>query len=264
MTQLIEGAAREESTTMNNLAVNLTDQSLRHLNEQRDQLKKFISGSLVVDSDYGIIPGVKSPSLYKPGAEKLCKIFQLGSRIVKSEKDIQLDKNFAMFTYTVEVFHLPTGKAIAQCEASCNSQEKKYREKAGYVDGKKAGVEPQLASDLLNTLQKMAQKRAYVGATIIATGASDFFTQDVEDMDLDHRPQPKGAGVPCELCGTELKMSKAGTGFYCPNFKDTSKGEHTRFPVAKLEAYKIHIDSLKFDSAPAPDVMDPNWDDHKL
>lgn len=33
-----------------------------------------------------------------------------------------------------------------------------------------------------NTLQKMAQKRAYVGAILIATGGSEFFTQDVEDM----------------------------------------------------------------------------------
>ena len=39
-----------------------------------------------------------------------------------------------------------------------------------------------------NTLMKMAQKRAFVGATLLATGASEFFTQDIEDMDL-------GAGV---------------------------------------------------------------------
>ena len=29
----------------------------------------------------------------------------------------------------------------------------------------------------------MAQKRAFVGAMLIATGASEFYTQDVEDMD---------------------------------------------------------------------------------
>src|SRR5207253_1530601 len=39
------------------------------------------------------------------------------------------------------------------------------------------------AGEILNTLQKMAQKRAYVGAVIIAVGASDFFTHDIEDMD---------------------------------------------------------------------------------
>lgn len=36
---------------------------------------------------------------------------------------------------------------------------------------------------LKNTIMKMAQKRAFVGAVLIATGASEFFTQDVEDME---------------------------------------------------------------------------------
>ena len=36
--------------------------------------------------------------------------------------------------------------------------------------------------DLVNTLDKMAQKRAFVAATLIACNASEFFTQDIEDM----------------------------------------------------------------------------------
>jgi len=39
------------------------------------------------------------------------------------------------------------------------------------------------AADVVNTIQKMAQKRALVAATLIATSASEFFTQDVEDAD---------------------------------------------------------------------------------
>ena len=41
---------------------------------------------------------------------------------------------------------------------------------------------PEIA-DVVNTIQKMAQKRALVAATLIATSASEFFTQDVEDAD---------------------------------------------------------------------------------
>lgn len=37
-------------------------------------------------------------------------------------------------------------------------------------------------ADVVNTIQKMAQKRSLVAATLIATSASEFFTQDVEDM----------------------------------------------------------------------------------
>jgi hypothetical protein len=38
-------------------------------------------------------------------------------------------------------------------------------------------------ADVVNTIQKMAQKRALVAATLIATSASEFFTQDTEDAD---------------------------------------------------------------------------------
>jgi hypothetical protein len=38
-------------------------------------------------------------------------------------------------------------------------------------------------ADAVNTIQKMAQKRALVAATLIATSASEFFTQDIEDAD---------------------------------------------------------------------------------
>jgi hypothetical protein len=36
-------------------------------------------------------------------------------------------------------------------------------------------------ADLVNTIQKMAQKRAFVGTTLIAVNASAYFTQDLED-----------------------------------------------------------------------------------
>jgi hypothetical protein len=36
-------------------------------------------------------------------------------------------------------------------------------------------------ADIINTVQKIAQKRSYVAATLSATNASDYFTQDIED-----------------------------------------------------------------------------------
>lgn len=36
----------------------------------------------------------------------------------------------------------------------------------------------------VNTVQKMAQKRAFVAVTLIGVNASEFFTQDIEDMEL--------------------------------------------------------------------------------
>jgi hypothetical protein len=39
--------------------------------------------------------------------------------------------------------------------------------------------------DLVNTITKMAQKRAFVAATLLGVNASEFFTQDIEDMAVD-------------------------------------------------------------------------------
>ena len=59
-------------------------------------------------------------------------------------------------------------------------------------------------ADVVNTIQKMAQKRALVAATLIATSASEFFTQDVEDADstgrnIDTGSHPSGTREAQEL-----------------------------------------------------------------
>lgn len=49
-------------------------------------------------------------------------------------------------------------------------------------------------ADVVNTIQKMAQKRALVAATLIATSASEFFTQDLDDDDrAQQSPEPPGS-----------------------------------------------------------------------
>lgn len=67
---------------------------------------------------------------------------------------------------------------------------KKYPKRKGLktekIDGrwyfvKKEKAENPDIADVYNTVYKMAYKRAFVGATIIATGVSDIFTQDLDD-----------------------------------------------------------------------------------
>jgi hypothetical protein len=60
-------------------------------------------------------------------------------------------------------------------------------------------------ADVVNTIQKMAQKRAYVAATLSATGLSARFTQDLEDLPL---PPP----VASEPTTPEAKPSPAPSG----------------------------------------------------
>lgn len=77
-------------------------------------------------------------------------------------------------------------------------------------------------ADTVNTLQKMAQKRALIAATLIAVNASEFFTQDLEDHVADaevvsSRPaeehthdQPKNGNghVPHRLSDAQLDTLK--------------------------------------------------------
>lgn len=50
------------------------------------------------------------------------------------------------------------------------------------IDQSRGTIKNPDSADLVNTLQKMAQKRALIAATLIATNASEYFTQDVEDF----------------------------------------------------------------------------------
>jgi len=143
--------------------------------------------------DYGITTGTgKRKALYKPGAEKLMKLFGLGVRFKVVENIFRPDENFALYSYEAEVYHLRSGTIIATCEGVANSQELKYREKAVYTNGVKRGVTKVNVCDILNTLKKMAQKRAMVGAVIVATGASDYFTQDEDEIE-NQQPTKKEA-----------------------------------------------------------------------
>lgn len=169
------------------LSINAED--ISRLTDHLALVKRVVSEVLVndINGDYAEVPGTRKKALLKPGAEKLMRIFGLGVRFKILDSQFDRYENFAMYSYDAEVFHLKTGTVIANCEGTCNSQEKKYKERSIYktVGGKKVyqGAEAIPVSDIVNTLKKMAQKRAMVGAVIIATGASDYFTQDEEEIE---------------------------------------------------------------------------------
>lgn len=157
------------------------------LSAQRKMLLEFVAKQLRKDVDYGVVPGTPKSSLFKPGGEKLTRLFGLGSRFTLTDKVLDKQANFALFTYKVEIIHLKSGQVIAECEGTCNSQEKKYKERTAWVYNEKTKKKEPVKEltpvfDILNTLMKMAQKRAFVGGVILAVGASDFFTQDIDDI----------------------------------------------------------------------------------
>src|SRR5688500_18019851 len=150
----MEDENQQQPTT--SLSVQFTSQAVETQKAQRAELRKFVMSQLREGVDFGLIPGTQKASLWQPGAQKLMSLFQLGSRVLKSEKVLDLKMNFAMYSATIEIFHLPSGKSVSQCEGVCNSHEKKYRMRAVYEgrggQRRKVGEEETPVGDLLNTL----------------------------------------------------------------------------------------------------------------
>ncbi|WP_345948678.1 hypothetical protein ABDD95_17700 [Mucilaginibacter sp. PAMB04274] len=180
--------------------------SITHMAQMRNALIAFTKEVLVKDQDYGVVPGVQKPTLLKPGAEKLMNLYGLSVEFECTDKVLDIQSKFIAYTYKATAKNRD-GRIVTQCEGSVNSFEPKYRyvwlEKAKPVQATQdklkaegngkfrkgatgwSWVERTENPDLLglqNTMQKMAQKRAFVGAILLATNASEFFTQDVEDM----------------------------------------------------------------------------------
>ena len=190
------------------------------LKSQVNVIKQVMSEVMVNGRHYGVIPGCGSkPTLLKPGAEKLSLTFGLRP-IIDPSKDViytPLGGDHREVRIYVHITNR-AGEELATGVGSASTLEAKYRyrntsdyevtdqdipkdakekkteyRKQGFGMKKVDGVwkwvkykdsvkseNPDLA-DTYNTVLKMAKKRAYIDGILSATGASDIFTQDVED-----------------------------------------------------------------------------------
>ena len=184
---------------------------------QVNKIQEIMQRVMKLDVHYGTIPGTPKPSLYKAGAEKLGLTFRLvidESNLKITEDD--LGNGHKNFRVVCPIIHAPTGMAAGAGIGSCNTMETKYRYRNDVTDTglpipkdakdnkgfyraqgfmmkkfddgwkwcKIERVEHDNPADYYNTCEKMAKKRAFVDAILTSTAASDFFTQDVEDMDV--------------------------------------------------------------------------------
>ncbi|MFC4402372.1 hypothetical protein [Gracilibacillus xinjiangensis] len=159
------------SYSLPNVVVSSTE-SQRRINE----LQKFVDDVMVKGIDYGLVDGFSKPTLLKPGAEKLCDVFGFSktadiiSRIEKWEDGI--------FAYEVKVTLIQKDNNIAEAEGlgTCNSKEATFHHQDPYT--------------IVNTVLKMAKKRALIDAVLSATRSSGIFTQDIEDFPRQQIHQP--------------------------------------------------------------------------
>lgn len=159
------------------------------------------------DVHFGVIPGTKKPSLYKPGAEVLCVTFRIADKY--EVEDLSKD-GIAHYRVRCLAIHQTSSMVLGEGMGECSSHEEKYkwrraickeefdatpenlrRIKFSKCQGKvekqeQIRTEP---ADQANTILKMACKRAKIAMVLNVTAASDIFTQDIEDLPDELREQ---------------------------------------------------------------------------
>lgn len=103
--------------------------SVDDLKGQHDKIVAAMQGAMTEGVHYGLIPGVKKPSLFKPGAETLLVLFRLAI-YYESEKLWGDDGHLTVIT-TARLEHIPTGLTIATGEGLCTTRESRYAYRKG-------------------------------------------------------------------------------------------------------------------------------------
>lgn len=169
---------------------------------QVQRIQEVMAAVMQKDVHYGIIPGTQKPTLFKAGAEKILSTF----RIAAHPKEIEDMSTSDEIRYRVKVHGVAMendqilfGVGIGECSSNeekykwrrpvCDEEfnetpEDRRREAWKKYDGKpyKQKQIRTNPSDVANTILKMAKKRAQIDMTLTATGASDVFDQDLEDL----------------------------------------------------------------------------------
>lgn len=211
--------------------------------------------------DFGTIPGTPKPTLYKPGAEKLCVTFRLApdDPIIESVPELSGD-----IRYRVRVpLRASDGSLVAVGVGECSTGEEKYHWRRPVHDSEfQSAPEDQRRqkwtrdgdlwnqvrvnpADVANTVLKMAHKRAYVHVVIMATAAGAIFTQDIEDLPDgvgadDGSPQPAST-KPAQPQRKENKPVAGGGAAVTFKVKDITKkeGQGERGPWTKFTVVAV-------------------------
>lgn len=187
---------------------NIHDMAVRlgEMKQKLELVQKFFKDIMIKDVDYGVIPGTPKPTLYKPGAEKLCELYNFAILIAEKDEEKDLKTGYYRAKLVIRLVHRGTGTLIAEGTGEANVYESKYRWRWAYekdlprgIDKdslvykefesksggtfKKYRIENADLFDQWNTVLKMAKKRALVDATLSATRSSGIFSQAEDELD---------------------------------------------------------------------------------
>lgn len=193
----------------------MTDMKMKY-----DAVQEFFKEIMVKDEDFGVIPGTQKPSLYKPGAEKLCELYGFAALVKSKTEERDFDTGFYRVEFVLQMVHRSSGVVVGEGVGECSTYESKYRyrwvsenkvprhldkedllfeEKEGqYGAYRSYRIPNEDMHSQWNTVLKMAYKRAYVGLTLQCTRSSGIFTQEEAEMDdyadvpEEDRKKPRG------------------------------------------------------------------------
>lgn len=248
--------------------------------EAINRFQKIVHANMVKDQDFGVIPGTQKPTLLKPGAEKIAKLLGLADTYDILDRQENWADGFFRYLVKCSLVHLATGTVISEGLGECNSMETKYRYRwlwsselpegfdkdkgiKRWVSSRGGTKVPQYRVDndeiysQVNTVLKMAKKRALVDAALSAGRLSNVFTQDIEDMAL---PQDNGQPQSTEeerICPIHnvpfFKMTKGKATWYAHKIEGTNewcneaKPKEQAKPVETAEVEKSEVHKLDFD-----------------
>jgi hypothetical protein len=163
--------SKEIQKVEHNTMLQIDDEAIKNIKHQYDLFRKLQKEVLEENVDYGF-PAKKrtesqKPSLYKSGAEKLIRLFNLTPEF-EIIKEIEAER-FIMYKFVCRL-KTQDEHIIGIGYGACNSKEKDGWNKNPWV--------------FQNSILKIAKKRSLVDAVLTGLGASNVFTQDLEDMEI--------------------------------------------------------------------------------
>jgi hypothetical protein len=201
----------------------LATMNAEQVRDRVNLIQRVMKGVMQNGVHYGTIPGCgERPALFKPGAETLAVTFRLAIEPVVLDLSTPDEAHFRVETRAISQVD---GSYLGSGIGEASSNEEKYHWRRAVCDEEyeetdearkrnvwkrgKGGKSYQVKqvrtnpADVANTVLKMAKKRSQVDMTLSVTGASDIFSQDIEDLPEGLREQVAGAdGVPAAAIPT--------------------------------------------------------------
>lgn len=188
-------------------SANELQRNLAELKFKIDAVQGLVKEVMQEGLDYGVIPGTDNRTLFQPGADKLNALYGYAKLIANKEENKDFKTGHYDVTIRVQLRHVNTGVIVGEGEGFCATYESKYRYRWVFQNDLPKGIDKDsLVSksfkskrdgkeyyryrlensdlfDVWNTVLKMAIKRAYVSATLAATGLSGIFQMSEEDFE---------------------------------------------------------------------------------